>query len=147
MSTGTAHNPTACKASKHARVQHLITADEHSLVELQALIATLPICSTGRVFIEVPDETWIGRIDVPAFMHCPHHLVVVDAAGTERIDCEYEGTGLQHEVTEVQRCLAEGLTESPLLPLAETLQLAATMDEVRARIGLTYLHEEQPAGP
>lgn len=68
MSTRTAHNPTACKASKHARVQQLITADEHSLAELEALIATLPICSTGRVFIEVPDEGWIGRIDVPARM-------------------------------------------------------------------------------
>nr|WP_054687104.1 SIP domain-containing protein [Microbacterium sp. No. 7] len=53
---------------KHARVQHLITADETSLVELQALVATLPICSTGRVFIEVPDAGWIGVIDVPPRM-------------------------------------------------------------------------------
>ncbi|MCT9818681.1 SIP domain-containing protein [Microbacterium sp. W1N] len=68
MSTRLAHDPTACKASRHERVQHLITADEHSLAELQALIATLPICSTGRVFIEVPDAEWIGRIDAPARM-------------------------------------------------------------------------------
>lgn len=62
------HNESACKASRHTRVQQLITADEDSLAELQALITTLPICSTGRVFIEVPDETWIGHIDVPARM-------------------------------------------------------------------------------
>ena len=69
-------------------------------------------------------------------MHCPHQ-VVLEASETRRIDCAYEGTGLQHEIAEVQRCLAEGLTESPLLPLSETLQLAATMD-VRARIGPPY---------
>ena len=63
-----AHNETACKASRHARVQHLITADENALAELGALLATLPICSTGRVFIEVPDATWISPVDVPVRM-------------------------------------------------------------------------------
>ncbi|WP_434812322.1 SIP domain-containing protein [Microbacterium sp. bgisy189] len=63
-----AHSATACRASKHARVQHLVTADETSLAELQALVATLPICSTGRVFIEVPDASWIGEIAAPARM-------------------------------------------------------------------------------
>jgi len=66
--TRAVHDATACKASRHARVQHLITADEHALAELEALIATLPICSTGRVFIEVPDQTWISPIAVPARM-------------------------------------------------------------------------------
>jgi NADPH-dependent ferric siderophore reductase len=64
----TSHNASACRASKHARVQHVITADEHALAELQALVATLPICSTGRVFIEVPDASWIGDLPVPARM-------------------------------------------------------------------------------
>ncbi|GAA3898682.1 SIP domain-containing protein [Microbacterium invictum] len=68
MTSYVAHNATACRASKHTRVQQLITADEHSLAELQALIATLPMCSTGRVFIEVPDAGWIGEIAVPARM-------------------------------------------------------------------------------
>ncbi len=62
------HNAAACKASRHTRVQHLITADESSLAELEALLATLPICSTGRVFIEVPDAASIGHVDVPARM-------------------------------------------------------------------------------
>ncbi len=52
------HNAAACRSSRHTRVQHLITADESSLAELEALLATLPICSTGRVFIEVPDAAW-----------------------------------------------------------------------------------------
>lgn len=62
------HSASACRAAKHARVQQLITADEQSLTELELLLATLPICSTGRVFIEVPDATWITDIAVPARM-------------------------------------------------------------------------------
>ncbi|GAA4778540.1 SIP domain-containing protein [Microbacterium gilvum] len=62
------HGAKACRASRHARVQHLITADEHALVDLELLVATLPICSTGRIFIEVPDASWIAPIAAPARM-------------------------------------------------------------------------------
>ena len=63
-----AHNASACRASRHTRVQHLITADESSLAELEAMLATLPICSTGRVFIEVPDASWLTEITAPSRM-------------------------------------------------------------------------------
>ena len=62
------HGVRACRAAKHSRVQHLITADEHALTDLELLLATLPICATGRVFVEVPDESWIGELAVPARM-------------------------------------------------------------------------------
>ncbi len=68
MTSSAVHNATACRAAKHSRVQHLITADEHSLVDLETLIATLPLCSTGRVFVEVPGPEWIGRLTVPTRM-------------------------------------------------------------------------------
>lgn len=68
MSTSAEHNAAACRASRHARVQHLITADETSLAEVETLLATLPICSTGRVFIEVPDASWITAVAAPARM-------------------------------------------------------------------------------
>jgi hypothetical protein len=68
MSPVAAHSRSACKASGHVRVQHLITADETSLAELEAVVATLPICANGRVFIEVPDASWIGRVSAPARM-------------------------------------------------------------------------------
>lgn len=62
------HNAVACRASRHTRVQHLVTADETSLTELEALLVTLPLCSTGRVFIEVPDADAIVPISAPARM-------------------------------------------------------------------------------
>lgn len=68
MSEITQHNAAACRASRHTRVQQLVTADESSLVELETLLATLPICSTGRVFIEVPDASFVFPIAAPARM-------------------------------------------------------------------------------
>jgi NADPH-dependent ferric siderophore reductase len=68
MSNASEHTPAACRAPRHARVQHLVTADESSLAELEAVLATLPICSTGRVFIEVPDASWIGALTAPPRM-------------------------------------------------------------------------------
>jgi NADPH-dependent ferric siderophore reductase len=62
------HSAAACRAARHARVTHLVTADETSMTALEALIATLPICSTGRVFVEVPDAGSIGGIPVPPRM-------------------------------------------------------------------------------
>lgn len=62
------HNANACRASRHSRVQQLVTADETSFAELETLLATLPVCSTGRVFIEVPDASWIGEVSAPPRM-------------------------------------------------------------------------------
>jgi predicted dehydrogenase len=39
-------------------------------------------------------------------------------------------SGLRFEADEVARCLAEGLLESPLMPLDETVSIMETMDEV-----------------
>ena len=51
---------------------------------------------------------------------------------------EREHKGLRYEAAEVARCLRDGLTESPVMPLDETVSIMETMDEVRAQVGLTY---------
>jgi predicted dehydrogenase len=79
-----------------------------------------------------------GWIDVPAWMHCAHSLTVTTRSGAETIDCGYDGEGLRYEVQEVHRCIDEGLTESPTMPLGETLSIAETLDSIRAQIGLVY---------
>ena len=55
-------------AARAARVQVLVTADESSLIDLELLAATLPMCATGRVFIEVADASQIAAIDLPPRM-------------------------------------------------------------------------------
>jgi len=87
-----------------------------------------------------------GSIAIPAFMHCPQHLVVQTLAGERRIEAPMEGNGLHHQVREVHRCVRAGLGESPVMPWSESLALAATMDAVRAQIGLHYDADAAPAG-
>jgi hypothetical protein len=46
--------------------------------------------------------------------------------------------GLHYEACEAARCIADGLTESPLLPLDETVAIMGILDDVRAQIGVRY---------
>jgi predicted dehydrogenase len=48
------------------------------------------------------------------------------------------GRGLRHQVLEVGRCLGEGLSESPVMPLDESIAIMDTLDEIRRMIGLRY---------
>lgn len=47
------------------RAHHLVTADENSLTELEVFLTTLPLCASGRIFIEVPTVADIGVIEAP----------------------------------------------------------------------------------
>ncbi|GAA1531528.1 Gfo/Idh/MocA family oxidoreductase [Dactylosporangium maewongense] len=49
--------------------------------------------------------------------------------------------GLVHQAAHFADLLTAGATDSPLLPLAETLTIMQTLDEIRRQIGLTYPNE------
>ena len=46
--------------------------------------------------------------------------------------------GLAFEAAEVARCVTDGLTETPLMPLAETVAIMDVLDAVRDQLGVTY---------
>ncbi|GAA3388525.1 Gfo/Idh/MocA family protein [Cryptosporangium minutisporangium] len=75
-----------------------------------------------------------GWIALPAFMHCPDSLTVQTLAGLEQNDASYLGNGLRFEIAEVHRCLAAGLSESPTMPLDDTIGLATTLDAIRGHL-------------
>ena len=79
-----------------------------------------------------------GWIDLPAFMHCPQSLTVHTLGESDTIDCAFDGDGLEFEIEEVHRCLQAGLTESPLMPVSETLALSTAMDDIRAQTAVRY---------
>lgn len=54
--------------------------------------------------------------------------------GGATIRAPYAGNGYGHEAAEVARCLAAGLTESPLMPLDESVAVLALIDQARAVI-------------
>ncbi|QGN46615.1 Gfo/Idh/MocA family protein [Micromonospora sp. WMMD558] len=81
-----------------------------------------------------------GRMDLPEPFYRPGFVTVHRAgAEPETIGAELVGNGYQDEAAEVQRCLAEGLLESPLVPHSTTLEVMALLDGIRARIGVEYV--------
>ncbi len=83
-----------------------------------------------------------ARIEVDGVFYSPSSFSVISRDGAvERFDIPHEGHGLRHQAAEVGRCLRAGLTESPILTLAETLSIMGTLDEVRRQIGLRYPSE------
>ena len=56
------------------------------------------------------------------------------ARGSRVTAYPFTGNGYHYEADEVARCVAAGLTESPIMPLADSLAVAATVDAVRAAI-------------
>jgi predicted dehydrogenase len=80
-----------------------------------------------------------ARVEIDPTFYRPTGWTVVDRnGGRERHENTVEGNGLRFQAAEVGRCLRAGLTESPLLPLDETVAILGTMDEIRRQIGLTY---------
>jgi len=80
-----------------------------------------------------------ARIEIEGTFYSARAFSIIDRDGNvERVDAPHVGHGLWYEAAEVGRCLRAGLTESPVMPLAETISIMETLDEVRRQIGLTY---------
>lgn len=79
-----------------------------------------------------------GRIDLPVGFFAPRTFTVSRGDETEQVEVAYEGQGYHFEAAEVQRCLAEGRLESPLMPWATTLEIMNLMDTIRDEVGVRY---------
>ena len=75
-----------------------------------------------------------GRVELAAPVYAPESL----ALGGTRLELPLAGNGLRFQVEEVHRCLLAGQLQSPGMSWDDSLQLAAVLDEVRSRIGLSY---------
>ncbi len=72
-----------------------------------------------------------ARIEIDGDFYRPSAFEVITRSGDRsRFEPEHSGHGLRHQADEVARCIAAGLTESPAMPLDETVSIAATMDRV-----------------
>jgi predicted dehydrogenase len=75
-----------------------------------------------------------ARIEIDGDFYAPTSFSLISRTGEQRrFEAPHAGRGLYHEADEVARCLREGLLESPLMPLDETISIMATMDTVLAQ--------------
>jgi predicted dehydrogenase len=80
-----------------------------------------------------------GRIDLDTPFFRPDRFTVHRAGSEpEVVPVTRAGLGYLYEAAEVQRCLREGLTESPLVPHAATIQVMELLDTIRDQIGVSY---------
>lgn len=80
-----------------------------------------------------------GKVFIHPRFHESYGLTVFrDGQEPEIIETGREGEGYCYEARHVQNCLQQGLTESPLLPLAFSLQQMELLDEIRRQVGVRY---------
>lgn len=89
-----------------------------------------------------------GWIEVPPRFHHPTRLIVHRASGrsvdsSEELTAPATGAGYAHELDEVHRCLGLGLTESPTMPLSDTLAVMAELEQALRTLGVPT--DEDPA--
>lgn len=94
------------------------------------------LCLNDRQGIISGTEGYI-RVDN---INCPEHIDVYrNYELVESIDRPSDMiTGYEYQVLESKRCIEAGLTESPMMPHAETLSIMRQMDELRKEWGVIY---------
>lgn len=87
-----------------------------------------------------------GRIDIDSWWFTPTSFRVYDVDGTVTEEYSSEGRvtgrGMHFQALEAERILADGRTDGDILPLAETVAIMGTLDEIRHQIGLVYPGEK-----
>ena len=74
-----------------------------------------------------------ARIEIDGDFYAPSSFTLITREGERTsFSDRHEGRGLRHEADEVARCLGEGLLESPLMGLDESISIMETMDAVLA---------------
>jgi predicted dehydrogenase len=72
-----------------------------------------------------------ARVEIDGDFYAPTSFTVISRRGEREVfEFTSQGRGLQYQAQEVARCLRDGLTESPLMPLDESVSIMETMDRV-----------------
>jgi predicted dehydrogenase len=81
-----------------------------------------------------------ARIDIDRVWYTPTSFRVAAPDGTvlEEYRSDIQGRGMQYQALAAERFLAEGKTDSDLLPLDQTVAIMHVLDELRAQIGVRY---------
>jgi predicted dehydrogenase len=104
----------------------------------QAQLTTSLLARSPHTALVSGGEGWI-RATGPDAVYRPTRLDVQVGDGEVLTEVfELIGSGYVHELREVTRCLQQGRTESPVMPLEHSLATMRLLDGVRAQLGVVY---------
>ncbi|MFI0819499.1 Gfo/Idh/MocA family protein [Streptomyces sp. NPDC021098] len=97
------------------------------------------------LFSDTPTTATIAgtraTLGLPGPFYQPGDLVLTPSGGGTPLTCTEPRSAhdaLHFEAAEVARCVAEGLRETPLRPLADSVVTLRAMDEIRGLCGITF---------
>ncbi|GAA1997009.1 Gfo/Idh/MocA family oxidoreductase [Nakamurella flavida] len=118
-----------------------VDAQVAMILQYPAAQAVLAATLTARTPTAASVSGTLARVEIGHPFYTPVPLVLIDRDG-ERITGDPEPIaghlGLCHEAAHVAQLIADGATESPLMPLDESVAIMTFIDEVRARLGVGY---------
>ncbi len=98
-----------------------------------SLVASLESQTPGRAVV----LGTAGSIELVPRFHHPREIVLTrHGQQPERFQLPPNGRGYSHEMDEVARCLAAGLTESPTMTLDDTLAVQAVLQTTLDQLGV-----------
>jgi predicted dehydrogenase len=81
----------------------------------------------------------LGFLQSVGSINSPRELIIANGWENRRMETfDVVGKGYTYELREVMRCVQQGLTESPVMPLEDSLNTMRLFDGVRAQLGVTY---------
>jgi predicted dehydrogenase len=102
-------------------------------------VGSLSATFRGNSFNEATLVGDRGRIRINRFWWKPESLSLIrDTHKDDFLEFPISGNGYQYQVVEFMHCMHNGKTESPVMPLDETLSIMRTLDQLRAEWGLRY---------
>jgi predicted dehydrogenase len=93
-----------------------------------------------------------ARIEIERYWWSTSVVRVIDPQGevieefNGRPASDTEGRGMQYEALAAERLVREGLLEGDILPIAESVAIMGTLDEIRRQIGVRYPGEDAGNG-
>ena len=84
-----------------------------------------------------------ARIEIDRVWYMPTSFRLVAANGTvlEEYVSEVDGRGMQYQALAAERLVRDGILSGDILPIAESVAIMGTLDEIRAQIGVRYPSE------
>ena len=130
-----------------AEADHYKGTDRHACVLLKYRSGAIADLSSATL-LRKPNEGYVYGTKGYAYLKrfsAPQEIVLEREGKREVIPTPYTGNGFEEQIEHFCGCLQRGLTESPLIPHAQTLKIITLTDTIREMIGVRYPQDAPPA--